>query len=144
MERVSWNTYFMNIDKAVSTRSTCRRKYVGAVTLRNKTILSTVYNVSINGLPHYDEVGCEMVEEHCVRTTHTEVNAIVQATKNGVKVDRSEIYVTASPSYNCFKIIANAGIKINYYDELYRDERIIVRAKEVGIKLISLEDHAKS
>mgnify|MGYP002878441056 CR=1 FL=1 len=85
-----------------------------------------------------------MVEEHCVRTTHTEVNAIVQATKNGVKVDRSEIYVTASPSYNCFKIIANAGIKINYYDELYRDERIIVRAKEVGIKLISLEDHAKS
>ena len=64
--RVSWNTYFMNIDKAVSTRSTCRRKYVGAVTLRNKTILSTVYNVSINGLPHYDEVGCEMVEEHCV------------------------------------------------------------------------------
>ena len=117
-ERVSWNTYFMNIAREVSTRSTCGRKHVGAV-------------------------GCEMVEGHCIRTTHAEANAIVQAAKNGVKVDGSEIYVTASPCYNCFKLIANAGIKIIYYDELYRDERIIERAKEVGIKLISLEDHAK-
>tara|TARA_B100000242_G_scaffold91446_1_gene62000 strand:+ start:1366 stop:1806 length:441 start_codon:yes stop_codon:yes gene_type:complete len=142
-ERVSWNTYFMNIAREVSTRSTCGRKHVGAVVVRSKTILSTGYNGSIKGLPHCDEVGCEIVEGHCIRTTHAEANAIVQAAKNGVKVDGSEIYVTASPCYNCFKLIANAGIKIIYYDELYRDERIIERAKEVGIKLISLEDHAK-
>ena len=74
---------------------------------------------------------------------HAEANAIVQAAKNGVKVDGSEIHVTASPCYNCFKLIANAGIKIIYYDELYRDERIIERAKEVSIKLISLEDQVK-
>ena len=120
-ERVSWNTYFMNIAQEVSTRSTCGRKHVGAVIVRNKTILSTGYNGSIKGLPHCDEVGCEMVDGHCIRTTHAEANAIVQAAKNGVKVDGSEIYVTASPCYNCFKLIANAGIKIIYYHELYRD-----------------------
>ena len=143
-ECVSCNSYFINIAGEVSIRSTCRRKYVGAVILRNKTILSTGYNWSINGLPHYYEVECEMVEEHCVRTTHTKVNVIVQAAKDGVKVKRSEIYVISSPSYNCFKLIANAGIKIIYYDELYRDELIIVSVKEAGIKLISLEEHAKS
>ena len=139
-QRVSWGTYFMNIAQEVATRSTCDRKHVGAVIVRDKTILSTGYNGSIKGLPHCDEAGCEMVEGHCVSTTHAEANAIVQEAKNGVKIELSEIYVTASPCYNCFKLIANAGIKIIYYNELYRDERIFERAKEVGIKLVSLED----
>ena len=139
-QRVTWGTYFMNIAQEVATRSTCDRKHVGAVIVRDKTILSTGYNGSIKGLPHCDEAGCEMVEGHCVRTTHAEANAIVQAAKNGVKIELSEIYVTASPCYNCFKLIANAGIKIIHYNELYRDERIFERAKEVGIKLVSLED----
>jgi Deoxycytidylate deaminase len=130
----------MNIAREVATRSTCDRKHVGAVIVRDKTILSTGYNGSIKGLPHCDEAGHEMVEGHCVRPTHAEANAIVQAAKNGVKIDSAEIYVTASPCYNCFKLIANSGIKIIYYHELYRDDRIIDRAKEVGIKLVSLED----
>ena len=139
-DRVSWETYFMNIAREVATRSTCNRKHVGAVIVRDKTILSTGYNGSIKGLPHCDEAGHEMVEGHCVRTTHAEANAIVQAAKNGVKIDSAEIYVTASPCYNCFKLIANSGIKIIYYHEFYRDDRILDRAKEVGIKLVSLED----
>ena len=102
-QRVSWGTYFMNIAQEVATRSTCDRKHVGAVIVRDKTILSTGYNGSIKGLPHCDEAGCEMVEGHCVRTTHAEANAIVQAAKNGVKIELSEIYVTASPCYNCLK-----------------------------------------
>jgi|TARA_B100000700_G_scaffold128493_1_gene143923 Deoxycytidylate deaminase len=130
----------MNIAREVATRSTCDRKHVGAVIVRDKTILSTGYNGSIKGLPHCDEAGHEMVEGHCVRTTHAEANAIVQAAKNGVKIDSAEIYVTASPCYNCFKLIANSGIKIIYYHEFYRDDRILDRAKEVGIKLVSLED----
>ena len=109
-DRVSWETYFMNIAREVATRSTCDRKHVGAVIVRDKTILSTGYNGSIKGLPHCDEAGHEMVEGHCVRTTHAEANAIVQAAKNGVKIDSAEIYVTASPCYNCFKLIANSGI----------------------------------
>ena len=139
-DRVSWETYFMNIAREVATRSTCDRKHVGAVIVRDKTILSTGYNGSIKGLPHCDEAGHEMVEGHCVRTTDAEANAIVQAAKNGVKIDSAEIYVTASPCYNCFKLIANSGIKIIYYHEFYRDDRILDRAKEVGIKLVSLED----
>ena len=124
-DRVSWETYFMNIAREVATRSTCDRKHVGAVIVRDKTILSTGYNGSIKGLPHCDEAGHEMVEGHCVRTTHAEANAIVQAAKNGVKIDSAEIYVTASPCYNCFKLIANSGIKIIYYHEFYRDDRIL-------------------
>ena len=130
----------MNIATEVATRSTCDRKHVGAVIVRNKNILSTGYNGSIKGLPHCDEVGHEMVDGHCIRTTHAEANVIVQAAKNGVSIDNSEIFVTASPCYNCFKLIANSGIKLIYYRELYRDQRITDRAKEVGIKLVSLEE----
>jgi len=138
-ERVSWEKYFMNIATEVATRSTCDRKHVGAVIVREKTILSTGYNGSIKGLPHCDEVGHEMVDGHCVRTTHAEANAIVQAAKNGVSTRQAEIYVTASPCYNCFKLIANAGIRTIYYDEFYRDERILEHAKEAGIEFIQLD-----
>ena len=136
--RISWENYFMNIATEVATRSTCNRKHVGAVIVREKTILSTGYNGSIRGLPHCDEAGHEMVDGHCVRTTHAEANAIVQAAKNGVEINLSEIYVTASPCYSCFKLIANAGIKTIYYKELYRDDRINDRAKEAGINLANL------
>ena len=137
--RVSWEKYFMNIAIEVATRSTCDRKNVGAVIIRDKTILSTGYNGSIRGLPHCDEVGHEMVNNHCVRTTHAEANAIVQAAKNGVSINESEIFVTASPCYNCFKLIANSGIKTIYYDEFYRDERIINYASEANIELIAMD-----
>ena len=130
----------MNIAKEVATRSTCDRKYVGAVIVREKTILSTGYNGSIKGLPHCDEAGHEMVDDHCIRTTHAEANAIVQAAKNGVEINKSDIYVTASPCYNCFKLIANAGMKTIYYGEFYREDRILEHAKEAGIELVSLED----
>jgi dCMP deaminase len=137
--RVSWEKYFMNIAIEVATRSTCDRKNVGAVIVREKTILSTGYNGSIKGLPHCDEVGCEMVDGHCVRTTHAEANAIVQAAKNGVRIDSAEIFVTASPCYNCFKLIANAGIKKIYYYEFYRDERILEHAKKAKIQLLKID-----
>ncbi|MCH7613094.1 MAG: deaminase [Candidatus Marinimicrobia bacterium] len=137
-DRISWEKYFMNIAREVATRSTCDRKHIGAVVARDKTILSTGYNGSIRGLPHCDEVGHEMIDGHCIRTTHAEANAIAQAAKNGVRVDEAEIFVTASPCYTCFKLIANSGIKTIYYDEFYRDERILKHAKEAGIELVHL------
>ena len=143
-KRVSWETYFMNIAAEVATRSTCDRKHVGAVIVKDKTILSTGYNGSIKGLPHCDEVGHEMVDDHCIRTTHAEANAIVQAAKNGVEINHAEIYITASPCYNCFKLIANAGIKSIYFLEFYREERIIEHAREAGIELIQLDETAES
>ncbi len=128
----------MNIAHEVATRSTCDRKEVGAVIVRDKTILSTGYNGSLRGLPHCDEVGHEMENDHCIRTIHAEANAIVQASRNGMSIDGAEIYVTASPCYNCFKMIANAGISKIYYGEFYRDERISKHAEELSIKLVHL------
>ena len=137
-ERVSWEEYFMNIAREVATRSTCNRKHVGAVIVREKTILSTGYNGSIRGLAHCDDVGHEMVNTHCVRTIHAEANAIVQSARHGVRLEDSEIYVTASPCYDCFKLIANAGINKIYFGEFYRDEQIMEHAKELGIDLVDL------
>ena len=110
-----------------------------AVIVRDKTILSTDYNGSIKGLKHCDDVGHEMVDGHCVRTTHAEANAIVQAAKDGVSINGSEIFVTASPCYNCFKLIANSGINKIYYNEFYRDDRIIKYASEANIELIAMD-----
>jgi len=138
-ERVSWEQYFMNIAAEVATRSTCDRKHVGAVIVRNKTILATGYNGSLRGLDHCDEAGHEMENDHCIRTIHAEANAIVQAARHGVRIEDSEIYVTASPCYDCFKMIANSGITHIYYAEFYRDERIKQHAAELGINLIHLK-----
>ena len=137
-ERVSWEMYFMNIAKEVGTRSTCNRKHIGAVIVRGKTILATGYNGSIRGLAHCDEAGHEMDNTHCVRTIHAEANAIVQSARHGVRIEDSEIYITASPCYDCFKMIANVGIRKIYFGEFYRDERILEHAKELDIELIDL------
>ena len=137
-ERVSWAEYFMNIAREVATRSTCDRKHVGAVIVRGKTILATGYNGSIRGLAHCDDAGHEMENTHCVRTIHAEANAIVQSARHGVRLEDSEIYVTASPCYDCFKLIANAGINKIYFGEFYRDKQIMDHAKELGIELVDL------
>jgi dCMP deaminase len=122
--RATWDEYFMRIAKEVATRATCDRKHVGAVIVRDKSILATGYNGSIKGLPHCDEDGHMMVDGHCVRTIHAEANAVIQAARNGVRIDQACIYVTASPCWNCFKMIANAGINRIGFGEFYRDERI--------------------
>jgi len=138
MARVSWDRYFMNLALQAATRSTCPRKSVGAVIVRDKSILSTGYNGSIRGAPHCDEAGCLMENGHCVRTVHAEANAIVQAARNGVRLDGAEIYVTASPCFNCFKLIVNAGIRTIYFGEFYRDERVLQFANELDIRMIHL------
>jgi dCMP deaminase len=136
--RVSWDEYFMNIARSVATRSTCPRKFVGSVIVRDRTILSTGYNGSIRGTPHCDEVGHMMEDGHCVRTIHAEINAIIQAAKNGTAIAGAAIYVTASPCWNCFKAIANAGINRIVFGEFYRDERIFEVAKRLEIELVDL------
>ena len=138
-KRVDWDTYFMNIAREVATRSTCPRKSVGAVIVKDRRILSTGYNGSIRGMPHCTDVGCDMEDGHCVATVHAEANAIIQAARNGVCIDGADIYVTASPCWNCFKLIANSGIKRIFYGEFYRDEKSLRVAEECGIELISLE-----
>lgn len=137
-ERVSWDDYFMSIAQVVATRSTCPRKYVGSLLVRNRTILSTGYNGSIRGMPHCSDVGHMMEDGHCVATIHAEANAIIQAARNGVMIEGATNYVTASPCWHCFKQLANAGVQRICYGEFYRDERIFEIAEKIHIELVHI------
>jgi len=129
----------MAIAEQVASRATCDRKHVGAVIVRDRIILATGYNGSLRGLDHCDEVGHLMVDGHCVRTIHAEANAIVQAARNGVRLNDAHIYVTASPCFGCFKLIANSGIVRIAFREFYRDEKIFDFSQQLGIELVHLE-----
>ena len=137
--RATWDEYFLEIAAQVATRATCDRKHVGAVIVRDRTILSTGYNGSIQGMPHCDDVGHMMQDGHCVATIHAEVNAVLQAARNGVAIADGSIYTTASPCWPCFKMLANAGIRRIVYGEFYRDERIFSVAEQLGIELLHLD-----
>lgn len=106
--RKSWDDYFMDIAMQVKERSTCDRLHVGAVVVKNKRIKSTGYNGSPPGQPHCEDVGCLMIDEHCKRTIHAEVNAIMECSP----ADRqgATIYVTAQPCMDCAKLIVASGI----------------------------------
>jgi dCMP deaminase len=136
--RAAWDEYFMSIAQVVATRATCPRKHVGAVIVRDKTILSTGYNGSIRGMPHCTDVGHMMEDNHCVATIHAEANAIIQAARNGVRIEGATIYVTASPCWSCFKMVANAGITRIAYGEFYRDQRTFEVAAKIGVELIHI------
>lgn len=134
--RPNWDAYFMEIAYTTAKRATCDRKHVGAVIIRDRSIVSTGYNGSIAGLPHCDDVGHLMEDGHCVRTIHAEANAIVQAASHGLSINGGEIYVTSFPCWGCFKMIANAGIIRIVYDDEYRpDPKVIEAAKAVFIQL---------
>ena len=139
-KRKSWDQYFLDIAKQVATRGTCDRKHVGAVIVRNQTILSTGYNGSIQETEHCDEIGHLMEDGHCIRTIHAEQNAIIQAARNGTSINNSSIYITCSPCFICFKMIANSGIKQILFGEFYRDEKIFEIAAQIGIGLIDLSE----
>ena len=130
----------MDIARVVASRATCDRKHVGALIVRDRTILSSGYNGSIRGMPHCSEVGHMMEDGHCVATIHAESNAILQAAKNGVHIDGGTVYVTASPCWSCFKHIANSGLRRIVFGEFYRDPRIFDVARRLGIDLAHLAE----
>ncbi len=132
----------MRIAREVASRATCDRKKVGAVIVRDRCILATGYNGSIRGLPHCDQEGHMMEDGHCVRTIHAEANAVIQAARNGVRIDGADVYVTASPCWGCFKMVANAGLRRIVFGEFYRDERIFQFAEALGIELVALTEPA--
>lgn len=130
--------YFMRMASVASTLATCPRKSVGTVIVRNKRIILTGYNGSLPGQPHCTEVGCLMQDGHCIRTVHSEANAILQAARSNENTEGCSLYVTASPCYNCFTLSAGAGIKRIVFGEFYRDVRIKEMAKATGIELVDM------
>lgn len=133
--RPSWDAYHMSFAKAASTRATCDRKHVGAVIVQDNRIIATGYNGSVAGLPHCDEVHHDMVEGHCVRTIHAEMNALAQAAKFGASVNGAIIYTTASPCWHCFRVLVNAGVKEFVYAEPYRYGEDQMRIQQVAHEL---------
>jgi len=141
--RDSWDIYFLKIAHQIATRATCDRKHVGSLIVRNKAILATGYNGSIRGMAHCDDAGHMMRDSHCVRTIHSEANALVQAARNGARVEGAIIYCTAFPCWECFKLITNSGIQEIVYDEPYRTEYSYTLVSQIchdlGIKLRQVE-----
>lgn len=117
--RPSWDNYFMEIASIVATRSTCDRAQVGCVLVRDKAILSTGYNGAPSGMDHCDEVGHLMEDNHCVRTVHSEANAILWAAKIGISIAHSTLYCTHRPCLNCLKLIVMAGVRRIVYKQDY-------------------------
>ena len=139
--RPGWDEYFMEIAHLVAKRSTCRRRQVGAVLVRNKRILATGYNGAPSGLPHCLEIGCLREQlgipsgqhlEIC-RGIHAEQNAIIQAALHGVSTEDSTLYCTDQPCSQCTKMLINAGVKEIIYENDYPDELALQLIKEAGI-----------
>ncbi len=130
--RPGWDTYFMGFARAAAARATCDRRHVGAVIVVDRQVAATGYNGSVRGLPHCDDVGHDMVDGHCVRTIHAEMNALAQAARRGVRVEGASIYTTASPCWACFRVLVNAGIQRFIYGEPYREGESRTRIEEVA------------
>ncbi|MCG8499491.1 MAG: cytidine/deoxycytidylate deaminase family protein [Firmicutes bacterium] len=139
--RPSWDEYFMEIVELIKTRSTCIRRQVGALIVKDKRILATGYNGAPTGCSHCTEIGCMRQEmgipsgqrhELC-RAIHAEQNAIVQAAQSGTSVAGGTLYVTHQPCVLCSKMVINAGIKRIVYKGEYPDELSLRLLEEAGV-----------
>lgn len=150
--RPSWDEYFMRIAELAATRSTCLRRQVGAVIVKDKKILATGYNGAPSGLKHCLDIGClrdklgiPSGERHeLCRATHAEQNAIVQAALFGVSIKDSTMYSTTQPCILCSKLIINAGIKKIVIKDSYPDPMSKQMLKEAKIKIQIYKDGQKS
>jgi dCMP deaminase len=135
--RPDWDAYFVEMAVHAATRSSCCRKQVGAVLVRNHRVLSTGYAGSVRGQPHCLDVGCDIGPDGgCQRTVHAEMNAVAQAAANGVSTEGATCYCTLLPCYVCFKLLANAGVVRIVYREPYRITRTIEEAARCGIECV--------
>jgi len=141
--RPPWDEYFMKIAELVSTRSTCLRRQVGAVIVRDRRILTTGYNGAPSGMVHCLDRGClrealgipsGQRQELC-RGLHAEQNAIIQAAVMGVSITGGTLYCTHQPCITCAKMLINAGIVRVVYASGYPDEMAVEFFREAGVKL---------
>lgn len=145
--RPSWETYFMDIAELVAKRSTCLRRAVGSVVVKDKRILSTGYNGAPTGIKHCIETGClreklnvPSGERHeLCRGIHAEQNAIIQAAFHGVSIKGATLFCTNQPCSICAKMIINAGIIKIYYRDGYADSMAQEMFKEAGIEVIKID-----
>ena len=146
-KRPSWESYFMEITQLVAKRSTCTRRSVGAIIVKDKRILSTGYNGAPSGVSHCLDIGClrEQLDiasgerhELC-RGIHAEQNAIIQAALHGVSIQGATLYCTNLPCSICAKMIINAGLREIIYLSGYADQMSMDLFKEAGVSVIQSE-----
>ena len=145
-DRPSWEKYFMDIAFLVAKRSTCLRRSVGAVLVKNKRILATGYNGAPSGIRHCSETGClrerlkvPSGERHeLCRGIHAEQNSIIQAAFHGVSIKGATLFCTNRPCSICAKMIINAGITKIYFCDGYADPMSEEMLKEAGVELIQV------
>ena len=145
-QRPSWDEYFMGITELVAQRSTCLRRRVGAILVRDKRIIATGYNGAPSNIKHCLEVGClreqkgiPSGERHeLCRGLHAEQNAIIQAALHGFSVAGATLYCTNLPCSICAKMLINIQVERVYYKEGYPDELTSLLMGEAGIPLFKI------
>jgi dCMP deaminase len=146
-DRLSWPEYFMRITFLVAERSTCLRRKVGAIAVKDRRILATGYNGAPAGLKHCLEVGCLREQlgvpsgqrhELC-RALHAEQNVIIQAALHGVSIRGASIYATTQPCLICSKMLINCGIKTIFFADGYPDELARAMLEEAGVRFERFE-----
>ncbi|MBI4845837.1 MAG: cytidine/deoxycytidylate deaminase family protein [Candidatus Omnitrophica bacterium] len=144
IRRPSWDKYFLDIAQLVAKRSTCLRRQVGAVIVKDKRILTTGYNGAPSGLLHCEKTGClrekmkiPSGERHeLCRALHAEMNALLQAAHYGISVKNSIMYCTNQPCFICAKMIVNSGIKKIVVLSQYPDKFAKEALKEANVRII--------
>lgn len=148
VSRPTWDEYFASITRQVAMRSTCLRRKVGAIIVKDKRILTTGYNGAPMGVRNCLEIGSCLRQQlgipsgqrhEICRGLHAEQNAILQAAYHGVSIRDSVIYTTTQPCVMCAKMIINSGIRKIYYFEEYPDPLALELLREARVKLIKLE-----
>lgn len=141
--RPSWDEYFAALAEQVSTRTTCVRRAVGAVIVKDNRILATGYNGVPMGMEHCGKVGCLREKmgvpsgerQEICRGLHAEQNAIIQAARHGINIDGASIYVNTQPCVVCAKMLINSGIQEVIYQNPYPDELAMSMLEEAGMRL---------
>ena len=151
-QRPSWDEYFMTLAHQVASRTTCLRRAVGAVIVKDRRILATGYNGAPSGVAHCAETGCLRQQlnvpsgqrhELC-RALHAEQNAIIQAARHGVNIDGSSIYITTQPCIVCAKMLINAGVKEVMFAEGYPDQMSAAMLAEAVVIVRRMEGFSLS
>jgi dCMP deaminase len=136
-DRPTWDDYFIAMAELARSRATCPRRRVGAVLVRpeQRILVSSGYNGAVRGAPHCDEEGCLLVDGHCVRAVHAEMNALLQCAVNGVSSWGTHMYSTDFPCVHCAKAIVQAGIVRLVYLSAYPDEHSATILRAGGVEL---------
>lgn len=144
--RPSWDEYFMNITKVIASRSTCLRRKVGALLVKDNHILASGYNGAPSGLKHCLEIGCLREQQNIpsgqrhelCRGLHAEQNVLIQAAVHGVTIEGATVYVTCQPCVLCAKMLINARIKRVVFTGEYPDTVAVDMFGEAGVELVHM------